>query len=141
MEYNNKVGRPKCLRKVQETPEFNYFKPRGIPVTELDSIRLKVEELEAMKMVCYDGLSRVEAAEQMGISPRTLGRELNSGLVKVVDALLNGKAIEISGGYYVSEGEIVFRCLNEGHQWKADKLMGKPLECPECGSQSITKVG
>ena len=62
MDSKNNKGRPKCLRNVSEVPEVNYFKPRGIPLTELESIDLKVEEFEAMKLVYYDRLKREEAA-------------------------------------------------------------------------------
>ncbi|MBD3389292.1 MAG: DUF134 domain-containing protein [Candidatus Altiarchaeales archaeon] len=131
------MGRPKCLRKVSEVPGINYFKPRGIPLTELEGVELKVEELEAMKLVYYDREKREQAAKRMGVSRRTMERELKSGLSKVIEALLYGKAIEIRGGYYVSDDEMVFRCLNDKHEWKAEKSMRKPRECPECSSKKI----
>jgi len=137
MKSGNNMGRPKCLRKVGDVPDVNYFKPRGIPLTELDSVELKIEELEAIKLVYYDGKKRENAAKSMGVSRRTMERELKSGLKKIIEALLCGKAIEIKGGYYVSGDEVVFRCLNDKHEWKADKSMNKPEKCPECGSTEI----
>ena len=137
MDPETRMGRPKCLRKVGEVPDVNYFKPRGIPLTELSTVELKVEELEAMRLVYYAGEKREQAANSMGVSRRTMERELKSGLKKVIEALLCGKAIEIKGGYYVSDDEMVFKCLNDKHEWKADKLMSKPKECPECGSNKI----
>jgi len=139
MNAENKGGRPKCLRKVESPPEVNYFKPRGIPLTQLEAIRLKVEELEAMKLVYYEKLNREQAAKRMGVSRRTLGRELKAGIVNVVDGLLHGKAIEISGGYYISDGEKIFRCLDDKHEWKTLKSDKKPDECPECGSKKIKR--
>ncbi|MBD3260218.1 MAG: DUF134 domain-containing protein [Candidatus Altiarchaeales archaeon] len=139
MDSESRKGRPKCLRKVSEIPEVNYFKPRGIPLTELEQAELKVEELEALKLVYLEGMKRERAAESMGVSRRTMQRELNSGLKKIVDALLSGKAIEIKGGYFVSDGEVVFRCLDDKYQWKQDKSLKKPEACPECGSKKIKK--
>ena len=127
------------MRNVSEVPEVNYFKPRGIPLTELESIDLKVEECEAMKLVYYDRLKREEAAGKMGVSRRTMERELKSGLEKVIDALLNGKAIEIKGGYYQAGNETIFKCLNDKHEWKVKKTSIKPKECPDCGSKKIKK--
>jgi predicted DNA-binding protein (UPF0251 family) len=141
MNSKKKKGRPKCLRNVEDVPEVNYFKPRGIPLTELESVGLKVEELEALKLRFYDCFKREEAARKMNVSRRTLEREVKSGIRKLVDALLNSKAIEIKGGYYVSKGERVFRCLEDKFEWKMKKEDGEPKECPECGSSSITTVG
>lgn len=139
MNSKNKAGRPKCIRKVETLPEVNYFKPRGIPLTQLETVELKVEEFEAMKLVYYDKLRRGKAAEKMGVSRRTMTRELKSGLEKVIDALLHGKAVEIKGGYYLAEGETIFRCLNDQYEWKAHKSSEKPKECPECGGTEIKK--
>ena len=139
MEAKPKRGRPKCVRRTGTPPGVNYFKPRGIPLTELDTVKLKVEELEAMKLLYQDKMEREQAAKEMGVSRRTMERELKSGLSKVVDALVNGKAIEIKGGYYLADGETFFKCLNK-HEWKADKSISKPRECPECSSDKIRKV-
>jgi len=94
-------GRPRCLRKVSEVPEVNYFKPRGIPLTELEVVCLKVEEIEALHLVDFMGLMQEEAAQKMGISRKTLWVDLKSARKKVADALINGKAIEIKGGNYM----------------------------------------
>lgn len=136
---SGKKGRPKCLRNVEEVPDVNYFKPRGIPLTNLESTELKVEELEAIKLVHYDGMGREDAASRMGVSRRTLQRELKSGLKKIADGLINGKAIEIKGGYYLAEDETVFRCLDDDHEWKALKNSEGARECPECGSSKVRK--
>jgi uncharacterized protein len=93
-------GRPRCLRSVDGVPEVDYFKPRGIPLVELKVNFLKVEELEAVRLVDFEGLEQEDAAAKMGISRRTLARELYSARKKIADALLNGKAIEIKGGFY-----------------------------------------
>jgi uncharacterized protein len=128
-------GRPRCLRTVEGVPDVDYFKPRGIPLTGLRVNSLKVEELEALRLVDLEGLEQEDAAERMGVSRRTLARELVSARRKVSQALIEGKAIEIKGGHYVSDGEIVFRCLQGNHEWKARK----PGECPECGSADIIR--
>lgn len=137
MDPERKKGRPKCVRNVSDVPDVNYFKPRGIPMTELETCELKVEELEAMKLVYYDKLKREEAGEKMGISRRTMERELKSGLSKVIDALIHGKAIEINGGYYISGDEMIFRCLNDKYEWKVKKSQKIPKECPDCGNKKI----
>ena len=98
-----KMGRPRCLREVEGTPDVDYFKPRGIPLTELTVNSLKVEELEAIRLVDYMGLEQEDAAAKMKISRRTLARELMSARKKIVEALILGKAIEIKGGSYTTK--------------------------------------
>ncbi len=94
-------GRPRCLRNVSEIPDITYFKPRGIPLSELETVILTVEELEAIRLVDFAGLEHEDAAEKMSVSRKTLWRDLKSARKKVADALINGKAIEIKGGDFV----------------------------------------
>ena len=94
-------GRPKCLRNVSGTPDVDYFKPRGIPLVNLETVRISVEELEAIRLVDFEGMEHEEAAERMNVSRKTLWRDLKPGRKKVADALIHGKAIEIKGGDFV----------------------------------------
>ena len=71
-----------------------------------EKVNVKIEELEAMRLVDFDGLEQEEAARKMGTSRKTLWRDLKSGRRKIVDALINGKAIEISGGSYTIVKEV-----------------------------------
>lgn len=61
-------------------------------------------ELEALRLVDLLGLSQEEAAANMGVSRKTLWRDLTSARRKLVEALINGWAIQISGGDYVVRG-------------------------------------
>ena len=97
-------GRPRCLRAVKGVPKVDYFKPRGIPLMELEVNSLRIEELEAIRLVDLEGLEQEDAANKMGISRRTLARELKSARQKITEALLQGKAIEIKGGFYKTKG-------------------------------------
>ncbi len=91
-------GRPRCIRFVENRPATDYFKPRGIPLIDLDAVQVNAEELEAIRLVDYEGLDQEQSAEKMGVSRRTLARELKSGRHKIAEALLQGKAIEIKTG-------------------------------------------
>ena len=83
------------MRHIGIDPQIAYFKPVGVPMSNLACIHLSVEELETIRLVECEGLEQEDAAEKMGISRRTLARELKSCRQKIADALLNGKAIEI----------------------------------------------
>lgn len=74
----------------------NYFKPRGIPLDELQVNELALDELEAVHLCDFDGLEQAMTAEKMRISTSTLQRLLYSGRKKIVDALYSSKALKIS---------------------------------------------
>ena len=42
------MPKPRKKRVVRFDPEVTYFKPRGIPLSELEEVVLVVEEVEAM---------------------------------------------------------------------------------------------
>ena len=111
-------GRPRCQRWISQVPETNYFNPGSVPMWPPamgypEKVNVKIEELEAMRLVDFDGLEQEEAARKMGTSRKTLWRDLKSGRRKIVDALINGKAIEISGGSYaIVEKEMNEKCLD-----------------------------
>ncbi|MDD4898944.1 MAG: DUF134 domain-containing protein [Methanocellales archaeon] len=111
-------GRPRCQRWISQVPVSNYFNPSSVPIwppvmRPPETVNVKIEEMEAMRLVDFEGLEQEEAAREMGTSRKTLWRDLKSGRKKVVDALINGKAIEIKGGSYsVVEKEMNKKCLD-----------------------------
>lgn len=94
----NSMPRPPKLRSVAHVPGAVYFKPRGIPMVDLEEVVLGLDELEALRLVDFEALSQEEAGEKMGVSRGTIGRLLEKGRRTVVDALLHGKALRIEGG-------------------------------------------
>jgi predicted DNA-binding protein (UPF0251 family) len=95
------MARPKKHRWVCCEPSVTFFKPRGIPMTELQEVCLTVEELEALRLRHLEGLDQEPTAAKMGISQPTLHRIVVSAHKKIADALVNGKALKIEGGTYV----------------------------------------
>jgi len=69
-------------------------------MAELEISQLSIEEYEAMRLYDVDGLDQSQAAEMMNISRPTFGRIIVSAHKKVAEALVYGKAIQISGGSY-----------------------------------------
>ncbi len=92
--------RPKKTRFVECKPEITYFKPRAIPLAELEEVCLTIGEIEALKLKFLKKLEQEEAAKKMKVSRTTFWRILNSAGEKISDALINGKAIRINGGTY-----------------------------------------
>jgi predicted DNA-binding protein (UPF0251 family) len=71
------------------------FKPCGVRQSELQSVELDADELEAIRLTDYEGLYQQECAEKMQISRTTFSRTIESARRKIADALLNGKSITI----------------------------------------------
>jgi uncharacterized protein len=95
------MPRPKCYRNVCGVPDKNYFKPRGIPVSELEEVVLCLDEYEAIRLADYEQLYQEEAATRMNISRQTFGRIIETAHKKIADVLMNGKALKIEGGEVV----------------------------------------
>jgi len=91
------MPRPRKNRRICCNPSAYYFKPRGIPVFELEEIILDRDELESIRLADLLAYSHEEAAKEMKISRATFGRIVESARRKVTDGILNGKAIKING--------------------------------------------
>ncbi len=90
------MTRPKNPRCLRFNPEVLYFKPRGVPLSELEEEELFHDELEALKLHDVDGLDQIEAAKKMNISQPTFGRILDKAYKKIAIAIIKGKAIKIT---------------------------------------------
>ena len=87
--------RPLKKRKVIFDPNVTYFKPRAVPLAELEEVDLGQDELEALRFCDLKNLNQTQAAKKMKISRSTLQRILSSARKKVAEALIEGKAIKI----------------------------------------------
>ena len=88
--------RPFRCRRISSEAPVKYFKPRGVPLCELEEVTLAPDEVEALKLSDIDCLYQSDAAEKMGISRQTFGNIIDSARRKTADAILNGKAIKIN---------------------------------------------
>jgi predicted DNA-binding protein (UPF0251 family) len=93
--YNRSVSRPKKSRCIGCLPNTCYFKPKGIPLIELEEVCLSLDELEAIRLADFQGRYHEEAARQMKVSRATFGRIVNDARKKIAEALTQGKALRI----------------------------------------------
>ncbi len=130
-------------RRVSCFPKATYYKPREIPLCCLEIANLSIEELETIRLCDFLQMEQSEAANKMGISRKTFWNDLQKARQKVADALVNGKAIEISGGEYVNSGEckVNFLCKECDHVWESKSNKCRPTVCPNCGSTLIFRIG
>ncbi len=89
------MSRPKKNRCVRCKPDATYFKPRGIPLIELEEIVITIDELEAIRLADFEGLYHEDAARKMKISRQTFGRILNGAHRKVAECFIKGNALKI----------------------------------------------
>ncbi len=99
------MARPCHCRRVSGLPKARYFKPRGVPMSELEEAVLTLDGLEALRLADQEGLNMDAAAAQMGVSRHTFGRLLRRARQCVAGALVHGQALRIEGGVCAVGGE------------------------------------
>ena len=100
------MPRPFKYRRVCGTPGADYFKPRGIPLSDLQEVGLTIDEFEAIRLADLEGLYQEDAAKKMAISRQTFGNIVAAAHKKIADAIVNGKALKIEGGKNIKETKI-----------------------------------
>lgn len=136
--------RPQKRRLVKIDPKISYFKPRGVPMLDLEQVQLTVDELEALRLADFLAMSHEEAGRQMGVSRATFGRIVEQARKIVADALLHGKAINVEGGNYKRVDPRTYRpflCDVCQFRWEEPPGTGRPKKCPSCGSEAFHRTG
>ena len=126
------MSRPKCCRRVGCMPDKNYFKPRGIPSSQLEEVILSLDEYEAVRLADFEGLYQEQAALHMDISRQTFGRIIAEAHRKIADALINGKALKIEGGDVAVKEIKFFTCRNCSRTFEAGQEEQEIKTCPHC---------
>jgi predicted DNA-binding protein (UPF0251 family) len=133
--------RPQKNRIVTYKPGISYFKPRGIPLLDLEEVCLTVDEREAIRLTDLLDMSYEQAGREMGVSRATFGRIVQRARKVIADALINGKAIRIEGGNYTFVQEPrIFLCLKCQNKWEEPPGTGRPEECPGCGHEYFQRI-
>jgi predicted DNA-binding protein (UPF0251 family) len=133
--------RPQKDRIVSFNPDISYFKPRGIPMMDLEEVHLTVDEREAIRLADLLEMSHEEAGRHMGVSRATFGRIIQKARRILADALINGKAINIEGGCYKIAGDKrLFLCSDCDHKWEEPAGTGRPRQCPLCNKGNFYRT-
>lgn len=103
------MSRPKNFRNILAPPLMQGFKPFGIPKRALETVVLRYDEYESIRLLDFEGLTQEQAAEKMNVSRPTLTRIYETARKTIAEALVKGKMILIEGGEVRFQGEW-FRC-------------------------------
>ena len=132
------MARPVKKRRVGCNPGANYFKPRGIPVADLDEVVLTMDELEAIRLADLEECYQETAAEQMEVSRQTFGNIIKSAHKKIAAALVQGMALKIEGGI-IKMSTRAFQCSDCRQEWSVPFGTGRPQSCPQCNSSNFRR--
>ena len=97
-------GRPRLRRIISSTAELRCYKPCCCTDDEDEGVALQPEEIELIRLIDLEGLEQEEAASQLGVSRKTVWRDLHEARRKIADALVNGKGIAVAGCRKAAEG-------------------------------------
>lgn len=64
-------------------------------MSELERVNLELDEWEAMRLCDLEQCDQFEAGKRMGVSRGTIFRLLKSGRAKILQAILNSRALVI----------------------------------------------
>ena len=90
------MARPVRCRRIEQLPVYRSFSPDDI--TAAESVRMTVDEFEALRLLDGEGLTQEACAVRMNIARTTVTAIYNSARRKVADALVHGKRLLITGG-------------------------------------------
>ncbi|MCX6700122.1 MAG: DUF134 domain-containing protein [Methanomicrobiales archaeon] len=90
-------GRPRLNRTFDGAPSARCFAPRCGPDINEEYVSLLPEELAVLDLIDLQGLEQEMAAAALGISRKTVWRDIHEAHRKIADALVHGKALEIGG--------------------------------------------
>ncbi len=90
-------GRPRIRRRMSENGMLRCYGPRCEVPGEIEAVVLLPEEIEVIRLIDLEGMEQEEAASFLGVSRRTVWKDLHDARRKVADALVHGKMIEVAG--------------------------------------------
>ncbi|ADC62672.1 DUF134 domain-containing protein [Allochromatium vinosum] len=87
------MPRHRRTRRIGFDPGELCFKPCGRRGRQLETLTLRPDELEALRLMDLEGLYQEEAAERLGVSRTTLSRTLARARQTVAAALIGGRRL------------------------------------------------
>jgi predicted DNA-binding protein (UPF0251 family)/predicted Fe-Mo cluster-binding NifX family protein len=92
------VARPAKWRCLECPPGAKLFGPVGVAARDLQKVRLRFDELEALRLLHLEGLTQAEAGAKLGVSGSTVSRMADHAHKAITEGLVHGKAVCVEGG-------------------------------------------
>lgn len=108
------MPRPTICRRIERLPVYRSFSPDDAEVEE--SVRMTVDEFEALRLLDDEGLTQEACAARMNIARTTVTAIYDSARKKVADALVRGKRLLITGGCCKFEPVVLDQTIMEKGQ-------------------------
>ncbi len=151
------MGRPRKRRMVNFDHDVRHFKPSGVCLKDLEEVNITIDELETLRLSTLEKMKQENAAQTMQIHQSTFQRTLQRTLLKIADALVNGKSIRIEGGDYTMPGKDGTGPMSKGpvggqNQGRGQRGFrggkgsgiagpGGECKCPNCGYEQTHQPG
>ena len=90
------MPRPVRCRIIEHMPVYRSFSPDDITADE--SVRMTVDEYEAVRLLDVEGLTQEACADRMNVARTTVTAIYDSARKKIADAIVHGKRLLIAGG-------------------------------------------
>lgn len=98
------MPRPSKCRRVCCLPQNSGFVPNNNKCRK-ETIIITVDEYEAVRLIDYRGFTQEECGKYMNVARTTVQQIYDNARRKIAAALVEGRAINISGGNYsICEG-------------------------------------
>ena len=126
---------PYRKRRIHQPPNFQNFKPSGIPRKMLKSLNITIDEYEALRLADYEGMEHLEASKKMAISRPTFTRLIEKARHKIAKAMIDGLELVVEGGN-IEFQNTRHRCRDCGGEQLSPSNKNVD-DCPECGSGNV----
>jgi predicted DNA-binding protein (UPF0251 family) len=109
--------------------------PACLREENIDIITLLPEEVEAIRLADLLDLEQEEIAQQMGVSRKTVWKDLHSARKKIADALINGKVLHMESCGSADNCKCRFETTDEE---KPERRCRRELHLTETDDSSVT---
>ena len=90
-------GRPRINRSLKGGSTARCYAPQCNSEPQGEEVLLLPEEMAALNLIDLQQLEQEQAASVLGVSRKTIWRDIHEARHKIADALINGKTIQMAG--------------------------------------------
>lgn len=89
-------GRPRINRSLEGGPSARCYAPQCDSDQQGEIVSLLPEEMAAINLIDLQQMEQEQAAAVLGVSRKTIWRDIHEARRKIADALVNGKTIRMA---------------------------------------------